>query len=123
MLHYTVYKLYLVEGVKNAGLTEPKIEDAEGGVRITIFRKSFVAQGVAQGVAQELTGMQKQIFELIQNNPQISRAEIAEKVGKSVKTIERRLAEMANIVKFIGSGYSGHWQIISAGDMEKQQND
>ena len=31
--------------------------------------------------------------------------------------------EMEKIVKFIGSGYSGHWQIISAGDMEKQQND
>ena len=113
----------IVDGVKNAGLAEPKIEDAEGGVRITIFRKGFVAQGVAQGVAQELTDIQKQILELIQNNPQISRAEIAEQIGKSVKTIERRLAEMENIVKFIGSGYSGHWQIIPAGDMEKQQND
>ena len=67
--------------------------------------------------------IQKQILKLIQNNPQISRAEIAEQIGKSVKTIERRLAEMGNIVKFIGSGYSGHWKIISAGDMEKQQND
>ena len=49
---------------------------------------------VAQGVAQELTGTQKQILELIQNNPKISRVEIAEQIGKSVKTIERRLAEM-----------------------------
>ena len=102
-----------IVGVKNAGLAEPKIEDAEGGVRITIFRKGFVAQGVAQGVAQELTDIQKQILELIQNNPKISRSEIAEQIGRSVKTIERRLAEMENIVKFVGSGYSGHWQIIS----------
>ena len=104
-----------IVGIKNARLAEPKIEDADGGVRIMIFRKGFVAQ--------ELPDIQKQILELIQNNPQISRAEIAEQIGKSVKTIERRLAEMENIVKFIGSGYSGHWQIIPAGDMEKQQND
>ena len=92
--------------VKNAGLAEPKIEDADGGVRITIFRKGFVAQ--------ELTDIQKQILELIQNNPQISRAEIAEQIGKSVKTIERRLAEMEQIVKYVGSGYSGHWKINTA---------
>ena len=105
--------------VKNAGLAEPKIEDADGGVRITIFRKSFVAQGVAQ----ELTDTQMQIFELIQNNPKISRSEIADQIGKSVKTIERRLAEMENIVKFIGSGYSGHWEIISSEEWKKQKND
>ena len=72
-----------IVGVKNAGLAEPKIEDADGGVRIMIFRKGFVAQ--------ELPDIQKQILELIQNNPQISRAEIAEQIGKSVKTIERAL--------------------------------
>ena len=104
-----------IVGVKNAGLAEPKIEDADGGVRITIFRKCFVAQGVAQ----ELTDIQKQILELIQNNPKISRSEIAEQIGKSVKNIERRLAEMENIVKFIGSDYSGHWEIITAGDDEE----
>ena len=85
-------------------------EDIPNKIATTL---GFVAQGVAQGVAQELTDTQKQILELIQNNPQISRAEIAEQIGKSVKTIERRLAEMENIVKFIGSGYSGHRQIIS----------
>ncbi len=72
-----------IVGIKNARLAEPKIEDADGGVRITIFRKGFVAQ--------ELPDIQKQILELIQNNPQISRAEIAEQIGKSVKTIERAL--------------------------------
>jgi ATP-dependent DNA helicase RecG len=78
-----------------------------------------VAQGVAQGVAQELTDMQKQILELIRNNPRISRSEIAENIGKSVKTIERRLGEMENFVKFIGSGYSGHWEIVSSADDKK----
>ena len=58
-----------------------------------------------------MTDIQKQILELIQNNPKISRSEIAEQIGKSVKTIERRLAEMEQIVKYVGSGYSGHWEI------------
>ena len=34
-----------IVGVKNAELAEPKIEDAEGGVRITIFRKNGVPNG------------------------------------------------------------------------------
>ena len=111
-----------IVGIKNARLAEPKIEDADGGVRIMIFRKGFVAQGVAQGVAQEWTDIQKQILELIQNNPKISRAEIAEQIGKSVKTIERRLADMEQIVKYVGSGYSGHWEINTAINNKRQNN-
>ena len=106
-----------IVGIQNA---KKLLEDIPNKI---VTALGFAAQGVAQGVAQELTDTQMQILELIQNNPKISRSEIAEQIGKSVKTIERRLAEMENIVKFIGSGYSGHWEIIPAGDMEKQQND
>ena len=30
--------------------------------------------------------------------------------GVSIRTIRRRIAEMPN-VKYVGSGYSGHWEI------------
>ena len=54
---------------------------------------------------------QQRILEIILENPKVSRSEIAIKCGKSVKTIERRLGEMSDLVKFVGSGYSGHWEI------------
>ena len=59
----------------------------------------------------------KKYFELLNNsideikkNPKISRKKIAEKVGVSVKTIERYIKEIQNL-KFIGRGSNGYWKL------------
>ena len=103
----------IVDGMTKAGLPRPKIEDADGGVRITIYRNTGVAQDVAQDVAQGATELQRQILGIIRKNPRVSRADIAVQCGKSVKTIERRLGAMTHLVKYVGSGYSGHWEIVT----------
>ena len=103
----------IVDGMTNAGFPRPKIEDADGGVRVTIYRNTGVAQDVAQDVAQGAVDLQQQILEIIRKNPNVSRADIAVQCGKSVKTIERRLGEMTHLVKYVGSGYSGHWEIAT----------
>ena len=36
--------------------------------------------------------------------------EIATKLGVGVRTVKRRIKQMTNIV-YVGSGYSGHWEI------------
>ena len=54
--------------------------------------------------------LQKQIFEMIEENPQISTSEIATKLGVCVRTMKRRIKQMTSIV-YVGSGYSGHWKI------------
>lgn len=54
--------------------------------------------------------LQKQIFEMIEENPQISTSEIAAKLGVGVRTVKRRIKQMSNI-SYVGSGYSGHWEI------------
>ena len=51
--------------------------------------------------------LQKQIFDMIEENPQISTSEIAAKLGVGVRTVKRRIKQMANIV-YVGNGYSGH---------------
>lgn len=51
--------------------------------------------------------MQKQIFEMIEENPQISTSEIATKLGVGVRTVKRRIKQMTSIV-YVGIGYSGH---------------
>ena len=38
----------------------------------------------------------------------------------NVKTIERRLGEMSDLVKLVGSGYSGHWEITPPSEQKKQ---
>ena len=47
---------------------------------------------------------------MIRKNSKISKKLIAEAVGVSEKTIEREMKKMSNI-KYVGSGYSGHWEI------------
>ena len=60
--------------------------------------------GAPQGVPQDITA-------LIKQNPKITREELAALLHVSVKTIGRRLAKLPHI-KYVGSGYSGHWEII-----------
>ena len=93
---------------------------AQGVVQGTENDAQNVAQGSendAQGVAQgngtviPLDDLQKEILQLIKGNHKISREEIARKCNKSVKTIERRLSQMKDLVKYVGRGYSGHWEV------------
>ena len=69
-------------------------------------------QGGTQGGTQDGTQdkLQKQIFDMIEENPQISTSEITAKLGVGVRTVKRRIKQMPNIL-YVGSGYSGHWEI------------
>ena len=54
--------------------------------------------------------MKHQIADLIRNNKKISTETMAIALGVSVSTIKRRIKEMEN-VHYVGSGFSGHWEI------------
>ena len=73
------------------------VNDTQGGI-----------QDGTQGGTQDK--LQKQIFDMIEENPQISTSEIATRLGVGVRTVKRRIKQMTNIV-YVGSGYSGHWEI------------
>lgn len=61
-----------------------------------------------QGGAQDK--LQKQIFDMIEENLQISTSEIATRLGVGVRTVKRRIKQMTNMV-YVANGYSGHWEI------------
>ena len=75
-------------------------------------QETDVPQGVLQSVLQDVPlGVPQDITALIKQNPKITREELAALLHVSVKTIGRRLAKLPHI-KYVGSGYSGHWEII-----------
>ena len=65
-------------------------------------------QDDTQGDTQELD---KMIMREIRRNPRVSTDEIAKKTNKGIATIKRHIAKLPNI-KYVGSGYSGHWEIV-----------
>ena len=67
-----------------------------------------VPRDVPQDVPRDVP---QAIAALIKNNPKITREDIALQLGPSVKTIGRYIAKLPNI-KYVGSGYSGHWEIV-----------
>lgn len=64
-------------------------------------------------VAKNLTERQQQIIALISKRPQTTRAEIASAIGVSAKTIERELAALSAVVRYVGSKKRGYWEIVT----------
>ena len=100
--------------------TEPKIE--EGDVfktTVKLYDKEIssdntnVPQNVSQNVSQNVPqNYEERIVEMIKQNPNITRKDIAEALGVTIKTIGRKLSEINNI-RYVGSAKGGHWEIIS----------
>lgn len=65
-------------------------------------------QGGTQGGTQRK--LEDRLIQIIKENSNTSIEKMSEITGVSVRTIKRRIAEMPN-VKYVGSGYSGHWEI------------
>jgi ATP-dependent DNA helicase RecG len=71
-------------------------------------------QGDTQGDTQSDTqgdALDIWIEEQIRRNPKITTEELARISKKGLATIKRHIAKLAHI-KYVGSGYSGHWEII-----------
>jgi len=68
-----------------------------------------IFQDVPQDVPQDGT-IDERIIALIIKDSSISTEQMAAFIGVSAKTIKRHIKKMNNI-KYVGSGYSGHWEI------------
>ncbi len=77
---------------------------------LTLFNLNYGGENedVGQDVTQEK--ITDEIKMLIESNSQITTEEMAETIGVSSRTIKRHIKEMQNVV-YVGSGYSGHWEI------------
>ena len=68
---------------------------------------------VTQDVTQDVNSndLDTQIIYLIKKDDKISTEQMSKILEVSTRTIKRHIKEMNNI-KYIGSGYSGHWEIL-----------
>ena len=67
-------------------------------------------------IAESGQRMSEKIISLIKNNPKVSAVEIAKQLGKTSRTVERKIAELKknNRIKRIGPDKGGFWQIIES---------
>ena len=73
----------------------------KSAVQTLVSTDTDVPVNVAKNVAKKLTERQQQIIALISENPHITRAAIADAIGVATKTVERELAELSGIVRYV----------------------
>ena len=71
---------------------------------------SAMSPDVTQDVTEDKKSLDERILELIRSDSKITTKAMAEKLDVSDRTVKRHIAAMSN-VNYIGSGYSGHWEI------------
>ena len=109
----------IVEGFRKEKLSVPTFEVVRGGLLATIQREKFISliQPVFKDVTQDVTqgGLQDLDLDLwiefmVKYDPRITTEEMAKLKSVTTRTIKRHIAKLPHIV-FIGSGYSGHWEV------------
>lgn len=105
-----VQDMLLGNGNKEAVFDVSKLTTFEVTVPSTVDVTQDVTQGDTQGDTQG-NALNMWIEEQIRTNPKITTEELARTSKKGLATIKRHIAKLTHI-KYVGSGYSGHWEIV-----------
>jgi ATP-dependent DNA helicase RecG len=109
-----VQDMLLENGNKEAVFDVSKLTAFEVTVPSTVDVTQDVTQGVPQDVPQGGTQgyvLDRWIEEQIRKNPKVTTEELSTLSGYTSKTIKRHINKLTHI-KYVGSGYSGHWEIV-----------
>lgn len=90
---------------------KPLFEADSEDFLLTLFNMNY-SEDVIQDVTQDVTqdDVDKKIKEMIKNNPNISTEEMGKTLKISGRTVKRHIKDMQDVI-YVGSGYSGHWEI------------
>ena len=91
----------VLESIRSYGLKDPSFEEIQDGFRVTFFK------------ATQKTTTKDQILDILRENPNLTRSEMAQLLGKSQNTIKDHLAKLKseNRVERIGSDRDGYWRV------------
>lgn len=120
--------LYLSRDIERWGSGIKRIHDAckeakvkvefqklKSGFLVIFYRKTNwgVEKGVERGV-EKLSDNEKKIIELVEQNPQISKAEMISEGKLSKKTVEYNIESLKKkgILKRIGPAKGGYWEVV-----------
>ena len=109
-----VQDMLLDNGNQEAVFDVSKLTAFEVIVPSTVDVPQDVPQDVTQGDTQGGTqgdALDIWIEEQIRKNPKVTTEELARISKKGLATIKRHIAKLTHI-KYVGSGYSGHWEIV-----------
>lgn len=122
--------LKIIKACREAGLPEPQIVEKDGGIEVTIF-KTVQAEPLRKDDGKDAEGLRKDYgkiaerlrkdfgenifntFNAIVENPSYTAEEIADRIGKSPRSVEIYLAKMkeASIIERKGPNLGGRWVI------------
>lgn len=104
-----------MEACQKRGVAAPTWTVNGGFVVVTFNRPAKGdTQDDTQGDTHDDThggNLDKWIETQIRQNPRITTEELARKSNKGIATIKRHLVKMPHI-RYVGSGYSGHWEVL-----------
>jgi len=95
----------VLESIRSYGLKDPSFEEIQDGFLVTFFKST-------QKTTQK-TSTKDQILDILRGNPELTRSEMAELLGKSQNTVKDHLATLKseNRVERIGSDRDGYWRV------------
>ena len=104
-----------MEACQKRDVSAPTWSINGGFVVVTFMRPTMgvtqdVTQDVTQGVTQKDT-LDVKIEKAIKENLNVTTEDLAKQFGVTSMTIKRHLAKMPHI-RYVGSGYSGHWEVL-----------
>jgi ATP-dependent DNA helicase RecG len=124
--------LKIINTCREAGLPEPEFTEMNGGVSMTLFVHSLsskVGENIRGKTSEKTKGDFGKIserfrkdfgselaraFEIIYQNPEFTAEQIAEKLGKTRRTVENYIAKLkkAGVITRQGPKLGGHWEVI-----------
>ena len=112
----------IIDACINQNVEEP-IWISDAGFITVVFKRPRVdsnmnaainpREGKSEGKREgkKITERQKQILSLIKDNPTISMAEMAMRMGFSISTIEREIPKMSEFLHHVGPKNGGYWEM------------
>lgn len=114
----------ITEACKQAGLPDPIIVERTGGIAVELMKPHASEKTVSEGsgvdfgtiserIRKEFGSEPAKAFEIIRQNPEFTAEQIAEKLGKTPRTIESYTAKLkkAGIIIRRGPKLGGYWEI------------
>jgi ATP-dependent DNA helicase RecG len=101
--------------IKEAKLPEPEFH-FNNFFAVTFFRESAEINQIKGGAksSAKLTDRQQEVLNLIIDNNQITKTELAEKLGINVSAVQKQIENLKQkgILKRIGPKFGGNWEVI-----------